>query len=171
MWTKEKILNKIKNDSDEIISEFDNYIFSFIINKKPESYARERKGRGKHFYNPKEGIIKEYKEIMKKQLSKKEKLIVEDSFKKESYIELYCDFYIPIPKNDSIKTAAQKEMKMILPAKRPDLDNYEKLLLDALHDVIYNDDSKVIKISGSKFYSMDPRTELKVILKVKKEGK
>lgn len=171
MWTREKVEEKIKSI---IISDWNIHEYKFIINEKPEAYARERKGRGKHFYNPKADIIDRYKKSMKSQLTKDQKKEIEDIYTEVlkglriAYIELYCDFYIPIPKGDSIVTAAKKELKEILPAQRPDVDNYEKLLLDALHDVVYEDDSRVIKIVANKYFSMDPRTEVKVILKEKK---
>ena len=171
MWNREKVEEKIKNLN---ISSWNIHEYKFIINEKPEAYARERKGRGKHFYNPKADIIDRYKKTMKSQLTKDHKKEIEDVYTevlkelRTAYIELYCDFYIPIPKGDSIITAAKKEMKEILPAQRPDVDNYEKLLLDALHDVVYEDDSRVIKIVANKYFSMDPRTEVKVILKEKK---
>ena len=40
-----------------------------------------------------------------------------------------------------------------LPAKRPDLDQYIKLVLDALQGVLYKDDSQVVDIYASKRYS------------------
>ena len=167
MWTEEKVNEKIKNLEESV---FETSEYKFIINEKPEAYARERKGRGKHFYNPKGAIIERYRKTMLKQLSKEDKENIKNIIESEvSYVELYCDFYIPIPKNDSIITAAKKELKQILPAQRPDIDNYQKLLLDALHDVVYSDDCNVVKIVANKYFSMNPRTEVKVIIQKRKD--
>lgn len=168
MWDKEKVNKKIKELSIEDFNETETLAYFFTINEKPESYARERKGRSGHFYNPKEDIIKRYRQIMLDQLKIEEKIKLESVLKEEITVELECKFYISIPKNDSILTAAKKELGIIKPTKRPDLDNYEKLLLDAMHNVIYNDDSCVVKVTGEKLYSINPRTEIfvKIIRKV-----
>ena len=60
-------------------------------------------------------------------------------------------------------------MKQILPAQRPDIDNYQKLLLDAMHDVIYEDDSRVVLMEGQKFFSINPRIEIKAEIEIRKD--
>ena len=47
------------------------------------------------------------------------------------------------------------------PTKRPDLDNYMKLALDACTGVVYGDDSQIVKLSGSKWYG-EPGLEVHV---------
>lgn len=42
---------------------------------------------------------------------------------------------------------------------KPDLDNLIKLLCDVLTDVLIDDDSIISKITSSKIYDNDPRTE------------
>lgn len=173
MWTKEKVEEKINNNQN-FVQDWNIHEYKFVINEKPEAYARERKGRGKHFYNPKADIIERYRKTMQKQMSKEEKKEIDEIYTSTlkglsvAYIELYCDFYIPIPKGDSVITATKKELQEILPSQRPDIDNYEKLLLDALHDVVYDDDSRVIRIVANKYFSIEPRTEIRVVLKEKK---
>lgn len=172
MWDKSKVEEKISKleEADDITIES----FNFTINEKPEAYARERKGRGKHFYNPKSAIIERYRSIMLKQLGKKGKARIDEIYTdalkglSDVYVRLYCEFYIPIPKNDSVIKAAKKEMKQILPAQRPDIDNYQKLLLDAMHDVIYEDDCRVILMEGQKFFSINPRIEIRAEIEIRK---
>ena len=166
MWTKEKVEKKIKELSNDI--DYTIYNFEFIIDEKPEQYVRERAGRGKHFYNPKGSIVERYKKTMKEQLGKENRKIMNELFdsEKQYTVSVECDFYIPIPKNDSVVMAAKKEKKIVLPNKRPDLDNYGKLLLDALHDVVYKDDAVVCKLTSQKFYSIHPRTEIRTTIKI-----
>ena len=51
---------------------------------------------------------------------------------------------------------------------KPDLtDNLNKGLFDALQDIVYTNDSRIVKITDtSKIYGIHPRTEL-TIFKVK----
>ncbi len=50
----------------------------------------------------------------------------------------------------------------IRPTTKPDSDNYSKSLLDAMNGIIYEDDSQVVDLSVSKFYSENPRVEIRV---------
>jgi Holliday junction resolvase RusA-like endonuclease len=62
-----------------------------------------------------------------------------------------------------MKTAALKEMQMIRPTVvRGDVDNYIKLILDVLHNIVYDDDAHVINIKSEKYYSLYPRVELDI---------
>ena len=129
----------------------------------PESYARERKGRGKHFYNPKSKEMDKFKINVLKGLTKYQR---EDINRIKNiddiYISLDVKYYLPIQKASSIKDTILKEKGIIKPNSRPDLDNYDKFLLDSLHDVFYKDDAVVTSISSKKLYSINPRTEISV---------
>ncbi len=48
----------------------------------------------------------------------------------------------------------------ILPAKKPDIDNVVKAVLDALNGVAYRDDTQVIELHVRKSYSEKPRVEV-----------
>lgn len=138
---------------------------------EPESYSRERKGRGTHFYNPKGDKMNSFRMTCLKAMSKEDYNLTRDLIEtnKEYRIELNIKFYLPIPKGDSLTTAALKNIQIIKPLGRPDLDNYIKFLLDSLHEVFYNDDSKVYKISAEKCYSINPRTEIFATLEMHDE--
>jgi Holliday junction resolvase RusA-like endonuclease len=45
--------------------------------------------------------------------------------------------------------------RIILPATKPDLDNYEKLVLDSMNQVVFKDDGCVCCIEGWKVYAND----------------
>ena len=86
----------------------------------------------------------------------------------EYYVYVSGKFYIPIPKADSIDTTAKKIAGIIRPTvKRGDVDNYIKLILDVLHDVVYDDDKNVIGITAEKYYSTEPRIELNIKIEYK----
>lgn len=166
---KKKVLEKIKSQKDILTNEYlkDMYSFDihFVINEKPIAYARARSGRG-HFFNPKANEEKRYRALCKAQLTVDEynqlKPLLEnpDSI---YYVEMDCNYYIPINETDSITTAALKELSVI-PATthNGDIDNYTKFVLDSLHEVIYTDDMRVTKISATKKFSLDPRSEINI---------
>lgn len=167
---KEEKIKKLLNNKEYINNLINNYnlnnkikYIKFIINKKPEAYSRERQGRGNHFYNPKGNKMIEYKNEMLHQMSKEDYKYTRELLNKENYkLEIECSFYLPIQKSSSIENSLLKENKMIQPTGRPDTDNYVKFILDSMHDVIYDDDSKVVSIKGEKFYSLNPRTEINI---------
>jgi Holliday junction resolvase RusA-like endonuclease len=80
----------------------------------------------------------------------------------EYYVKIDADFYLKTPDGDSIKKAVLKEEKIILPAIRPDLDNYDKFLVDVLHNIVFDDDKRVVSLNTNKYYSINPRTEVKI---------
>lgn len=50
----------------------------------------------------------------------------------------------------------------ILPAKKPDIDNVVKAVLDALNGVAYRDDTQVVELHVRKSYSEKPRVEVSI---------
>jgi Holliday junction resolvase RusA-like endonuclease len=54
------------------------------------------------------------------------------------------------PKMTRLHNAAAKQGKPILPVIESDIDNYQKTLMDALHDVVYRDDCQVTDIRARK---------------------
>lgn len=72
------------------------------------------------------------------------------------------EFFLGIPKSAS-KTR-QKAMRegLLMPTKRPDLDNLAKLVLDAMNKDVFPDDSAIVELYISKFYDDNPRTEIEL---------
>jgi len=77
-------------------------------------------------------------------------------------ISVGLTFYVPAPKSMPVKLRAQVDAETLPCAKRPDLDNYAKLCLDALNGVYWQDDGQIHALSLTKLYSRTPRTELTV---------
>ena len=48
----------------------------------------------------------------------------------------------------------------ILPAKKPDIDNLIKSVLDPMNSIFFADDKQVVILRASKFYSDTPKTEV-----------
>lgn len=60
--------------------------------------------------------------------------------------------FVP-PKSARKKDKIEMLANRILPAKKPDCDNIAKIILDALNQIAYKDDSQVIELSVKKLYS------------------
>lgn len=81
----------------------------------------------------------------------------------EGPIQLDLTFYLPIPKSSGIKTK-QMISGIILPVKRPDIDNLSYLVVNAMKGIIYEDDSQIVDLNLHKRYGENPKTVVKVIV-------
>lgn len=70
--------------------------------------------------------------------------------------------YRQMPKSvsNSKKKKEKAEKGLLRPTTKPDVDNYVKGVKDALNHLIYKDDSQVVDLKVSKFYSEEPRVEI-----------
>ncbi|AKD30311.1 MULTISPECIES: RusA family crossover junction endodeoxyribonuclease [Bacillus] len=68
----------------------------------------------------------------------------------------------PMPKtvSGSKRKKENAEKGLLRPVTKPDVDNYVKGVKDALNHLIYKDDSQVVDLKVSKFYSEEPRVEV-----------
>ena len=71
-------------------------------------------------------------------------------------------FFREIPKSFSKKKRQLAVEGKLFPTTKPDLDNYEKLVMDAMNTVFWRDDSQVVMVMKEKLYSDSPRTEVEV---------
>jgi Holliday junction resolvase RusA-like endonuclease len=70
--------------------------------------------------------------------------------------------FVPIPKSWSKAKQDKARAGLIYPTSRPDLDNYEKAVTDALNGVAFADDSQICDVVKSKRYSDEPRIYVRV---------
>ena len=75
----------------------------------------------------------------------------------EGELSIKLTFYLQPPKSLSKK----KYEAGIRPSKRPDLDNYIKII-DCLNKIFWVDDSQIVSIQADKFYSHSPRVEVEI---------
>jgi Holliday junction resolvase RusA-like endonuclease len=69
-------------------------------------------------------------------------------------------FVREIPKSWSKKKTAAALAGELRPASKPDLDNLEKAVTDALNQVVYYDDSLIVEKTSRKVYGARPRAEI-----------
>jgi Holliday junction resolvase RusA-like endonuclease len=79
----------------------------------------------------------------------------------DSALAVEVAIYLPIPTMSAKKKALAIYGKL-LPSKKPDLDNIEKALWDALQGVYYTNDSRICDKRIRKFYSEVPRIEVEI---------
>jgi len=71
-------------------------------------------------------------------------------------------FYRPVQQSLS-KVEKQRRIRGVhLPVVKPDLDNYVKSFLDALHGIYWQDDALITDLTASKRYGRQPRIEIEV---------
>ena len=78
----------------------------------------------------------------------------------EGPLQLEVKVYKPSLKSFSKKKALAAEKGLLRPTTKPDVDNYVKGVKDVLNKVIWNDDSQVVDLKVSKWYSEKPRVEV-----------
>ncbi|WP_346207632.1 RusA family crossover junction endodeoxyribonuclease [Caldifermentibacillus hisashii] len=106
-------------------------------------------------YDPKKS--RDYKNYIRLAASehKPEKLL-------EGPLSMKVKIYRPSLKSFSKKKAEMAEKGEIRPVTKPDTDNYIKAIKDALKSVIWKDDSQVVELHASKYYSQNPRIEIEI---------
>lgn len=81
-------------------------------------------------------------------------------------IEFKVRFYLQTPKSYSKKDTILAELGVIRPIKKPDIDNLDKLLYDALTKILYTDDACIVTSNTAKYYSCKPRAEIEIRFKL-----
>lgn len=70
--------------------------------------------------------------------------------------------YLPIPQSASKKARDAMLESRVHPAKKPDLDNCIKSVMDGLNQVAFLDDKQIVSIHAGKHYSDKPRVEVEI---------
>ncbi|CCL36151.1 TPA: RusA family crossover junction endodeoxyribonuclease [Clostridioides difficile] len=76
------------------------------------------------------------------------------------YIKMTLRCYYSIAKSNSKKVKEQKRNNVLRPSKKPDIDNVVKIVADALNEIAYKDDTQIVEVVASKYYSDKPRVEV-----------
>lgn len=145
--------DKIKNTNieakifkEENVTIIDIYIDDII---EPQMRHRDRRGKGK--YDP----LGEYKKILKDKVFNL--INIEPTSKPVEMDIIYC-----MPPTGLTKVGTLQAMSgLLLPTKKPDIDNVMKLVQDTFNKYIYEDDSQITGASYKKIYTSKPMTYIR----------
>tara|TARA_R100000742_G_C4276226_1_gene97162 strand:- start:255 stop:713 length:459 start_codon:yes stop_codon:yes gene_type:complete len=136
--------------------ETDKESIEFTIKGSPVALKRHRHLRNGHTYDPSK---QDKTDFLVKSLKSAPKLPLNGP------IFMYIEFHIARPKSH-YRTGKYKHLLkqgvLLHCPKRPDIDNYAKLVLDALNGVFYKDDGQVTTLVITKVYSTEPKTVIKI---------
>ena len=65
-----------------------------------------------------------------------------------------------MPKATPKKRVASLLDGSVRPSKRPDLDNLNKSVMDALNGIVYRDDCQVVTLNSTKVYAQTPGVDI-----------
>ena len=123
-----------------------------VIDQTPFAKARPRVTRW-GTYNPQKDKVNWNKAIIQEQVDE----IL------DCPLEVDIKLFLPVPKSTSKVKTTKMLNQEIKHVKRPDLDNYLKASLDCMNEIVYKDDSQIYKLTASKQYDLNPRTEIIII--------
>jgi Holliday junction resolvase RusA-like endonuclease len=78
-------------------------------------------------------------------------------------VEVRYSFFMRIPKSTSGIQKRQMLNRKIHHIKRPDLDNLEYIVTNAMKGIVYHDDSQIVRKFSEKFYGDPPKVVIQVI--------
>lgn len=133
---------------------------SFTIPGQPFGKQRPKFSRVGNYtktYTPKETVS--YENLVKLMYSQAAK---DRMFADDAMLDVRIITYFDIPKSTSKKKRKEMLEHKIRPTKKPDWDNIGKIICDSLNMVAYHDDSAVVDAQVRKFYSENPRVEVKI---------
>lgn len=130
-------------------------MITFEIPGEPKSKLRHRTTKTGINYTPKKTL--EYENWVKQCYCIKHK---QNMLQGEVRAEIRA--YFSIPKSTSKKKRQEMISGTIRPTKKPDTDNIAKVILDSLNKIAFDDDKQVVEMTVSKWYSEQPRVEVKL---------
>lgn len=120
---------------------------TFTVPGKPQGKGRPRFTKNGRTYTPEKTA--EYEALIKRMY------LLQGGKLFEGAVKLSILILYPIPKSTTKKDRELMVSGSILPTKKPDGDNVEKAVADALNKVAYLDDSQIIEAKWQKIYAAD----------------
>lgn len=84
-------------------------------------------------------------------------------FPDDAMLDMRIKAYYSIPQSKSKKKKELMRAGVIRPTKKPDMDNCIKIIADALNKIAYHDDTQIVDCQVRKFYSDDPKVEVRIL--------
>ena len=71
-------------------------------------------------------------------------------------VSVELDIRLPIPESWSLKKKSQAIHGLLMPTKKPDIDNIFKACADGMNNVVYKDDVQIVETKQRKRYAETP---------------
>lgn len=121
------------------------------MGKQRVRFARD----GSHAYTPEKTVSFEGRLAYAAQIAMGDRLLYENALVVDIVI------VVPIPASKPEKWKAQARSGALRPTKKPDFDNYSKMV-DALNLIVWTDDAIIIRGVVDKFYGDRPMYALRI---------
>lgn len=132
---------------------------AFTVPGEPVPKARPRVSKNtKRAYTPKKTVA--YEQRVRE--SYYNAYPDEKPFPAGTMVAAFIIAYYPVPKSATKKQRADMLAGRIFKTTRPDGDNIEKAIFDALNGMAYDDDGQICYQTCQKRYAEEPRAEIKL---------
>lgn len=124
----------------------------------------EPKGKGRPKFSSKGKFVKTYTPETTVNYENWVKICFQEAKQKplEGELKAVIKCYFEIPNSYSKKKKEDALKGNIRPAKKPDLDNIMKIILDALNGLAYKDDKDIVECRIEKWYGEDAKVEVEI---------
>lgn len=133
-----------------------NPVVILVVPGRPVPQPRVRLGKSGFVYDP----ATHYKSLTRCAIWRDKSVIVGEEFLLTGALTCEFNFYLNCPNSWPASRKIQAYNGDILPKSRPDTSNYIKLYEDCLNDIVWKDDSQLIRVTGTKLYSHSERIEI-----------
>lgn len=129
----------------------------------PKQRARHmRRGNFIATYDPQEKQKIAFRKALTQELFHSKIELEASNPRLETFFSIDLSFYLPTPVSSTNARKNANLWHIYYHMQKPDIDNLVKFVLDCANGILYFDDSQIIELSAKKYYSDNPRTEIKL---------
>ena len=118
-----------------------------------------RRGNYVHTYTPEKTRVFEEAVRFEFMASNSEKMPV---YERETPLKAKVLIGVSIPKSYSKKKQALCRDRVLVPDKKPDIDNILKAIFDSLNGYAFADDVQIVQVYAEKQYAVEPFVEVEI---------
>ncbi|WP_303162450.1 RusA family crossover junction endodeoxyribonuclease [uncultured Sutterella sp.] len=126
----------------------------FFVEGIPVGKGRPRFMRNGHAYTP--AKTRTYENLVR--LRALEAMHGDSPFQGALCVTIVARFPVPVSYSKKRRLACLQASEK--PAKKPDIDNLVKAILDGLNGIVFDDDAQVVQLSAAKNYAEVPGCEI-----------
>jgi Holliday junction resolvase RusA-like endonuclease len=120
----------------------------FTVPGEPQGKGRPRFAKGRT-YTPEKTVL--YENLVKSEYIRQANKTFPDA-----PLAMHIQAYFAIPASAPKSRRSDMLCGLILPTKKPDVDNIAKAIADSLNGIAYRDDSQIVELTISKHYVETP---------------